>query len=175
MLVPMLFSYGGVSPQVDPTAYVQSSARVIGDVHIGSQSSVWFNTVVRGDVFHVRIGARTNLQDNSTVHVTTGRWPTIIGDDVTIGHGVVLHGCNIGDRCLVGIGAVVLDGCEIGNDSMIAAGSLVTPGSKLEPGHLMMGSPARITRALSDQERRFLIESARNYVETADRYRAAGI
>lgn len=171
----MLIPYEGIIPHIDPSAYVQSSARVIGDVRVGPQSSLWFNTVARGDVFHIRIGARTNVQDNSTIHVTTERWPTIIGDDVTIGHNAVLHGCTIGNRCLIGIGAIVMDGCEIADDSMLAAGSLLAPGSKLESGLLMMGSPARVARRLSDEERRHLVRSARNYVSVAERYRARDI
>jgi carbonic anhydrase/acetyltransferase-like protein (isoleucine patch superfamily) len=123
----------------------------------------------------VRIGERTNIQDNSTIHVTSGTWPTIVGDDVTIGHNVVLHGCTIGNRVLVGIGAIVLDGCEIGDDCMIGAGSLLTPGTRIEAGHLALGSPARVVRALNESEREHLLRSARGYVENAERYKRQGI
>jgi carbonic anhydrase/acetyltransferase-like protein (isoleucine patch superfamily) len=171
----MLISHNGISPRVDPTAYVQSSARVIGDVRIGAQSSVWFNVVVRGDVFHVRIGARTNIQDNATVHVTGGRFPTLVGDDVTVGHGVILHGCTVGSRVLVGIGAIVLDRCEIGDDCLIGAGALLTPGTVIESGNLVLGSPAKAVRKLKSEELDLLRQSARNYVDNARRYREQGI
>ncbi|MCK6552965.1 gamma carbonic anhydrase family protein [Candidatus Binatia bacterium] len=171
----MVIPYGGTVPQVDPTAYVQASAHVIGDVQIGPQSSLWFNTVVRGDVHYVRIGARTNIQDNSTIHVTTGRWATVVGDDVTVGHGVVLHGCRVGDGCLVGIGAIVLDGAEIGDRCLIAAGSLVTPGTGIPPGHLVLGRPARASRLLTPEELAHLRDAAQHYVAHAQRYRDQGI
>jgi carbonic anhydrase/acetyltransferase-like protein (isoleucine patch superfamily) len=171
----MLIAHDGIMPQVDPTAYAHSSAQIIGDVHIGAQSSVWFNAVIRGDGFHVRIGARTNVQDNSTIHVTTNAWPTIVGDEVTIGHNVVLHGCTIGSRCLIGIGAIVLDGCEIGDDCMVAAGSLVAPGTKVGSGHLVLGRPARVVRRLEGSELEHLRASAANYVANAERYRRQGI
>jgi carbonic anhydrase/acetyltransferase-like protein (isoleucine patch superfamily) len=171
----MLIRNNGIMPQVDPTAYVHSSAQLIGDVHVAAQSSVWFNAVIRGDVFHVRIGVRTNVQDNTTVHVTTNRWPAVIGDDVTVGHNVVLHGCRIGDRCLIGIGAIVLDGSEIGDECIVGAGALVTPGTKVEPGWLVLGSPAKPVRRLDAAEMQHLVRSARNYVVNAERYRAQGI
>ena len=171
----MLIGFGGHAPAVDPTAYVQATAQVIGDVHIGAQSSVWFNTVIRGDVNHVRIGARTNIQDNATIHVTTARWPTLLGDDVTVGHAVVLHGCRIGSGCLVGIGAIVLDGAEIGDNCLIAAGSLVTPGTAIQPGHLVLGRPAKAIRPLTANELDQLRHAAAHYVAHAQRYRDQGI
>jgi carbonic anhydrase/acetyltransferase-like protein (isoleucine patch superfamily) len=167
----MLVAYAGRQPRIDPSAYVQASAQIIGDVEIGAYSSVWFNVVIRGDVHPIRIGARTNIQDNSTVHVTGGRWPTIIGDDVTVGHAVVLHGCRIADRCLIGIGAIVLDGAEIEADCLIAAGSLVTPGTHVPSGHLAKGSPAKVARPLRPDELAHLRQSAANYVEHAAAYR----
>jgi carbonic anhydrase/acetyltransferase-like protein (isoleucine patch superfamily) len=172
---PVLIALNGVTPEVHPTAYVHSSAQVIGDVHIGEESSLWFNVVARGDVYHIRIGARTNIQDNSTLHVTAGQWPTIIGDEVTVGHGVILHGCTVGNRCLIGIGAVVLDRCRIGEDCMVGAGALLTPGTVVEPGHLMLGSPARAARRLRPEELDQLRQSAEDYVENARRYRSQGI
>jgi carbonic anhydrase/acetyltransferase-like protein (isoleucine patch superfamily) len=171
----MLIAYHGQLPQVDPTAYVQPSAQIVGDVGIGAQSSVWFNVVIRGDVYPVRIGARTNIQDNSTVHVTGGRWATRIGDEVTVGHGVVLHGCRIGNRCLVGVGAIVLDGADIADDCLIAAGSLVTPGTTAPPQSMLMGRPARVVRPLRPEELAHLKQSALNYVAHADSYRTQGI
>ncbi len=169
----MLLSYKGRAPQIDPTAFIQPSAQIVGDVIIGAQSSVWFNVVIRGDVNHIRIGARTNVQDNATVHVTRERWPTILGDDITIAHGVILHGCRIADRCLIGIGAIVMDGVEIAEDCLIAAGSLVTPGTKIPAGQLVLGSPGKVVRPLRDEELAHLKQSAANYVEYADTYRGA--
>ena len=163
----MVITYGEHSPRIDPSAWVQVSAHVIGDVEIGALSSVWFNVVIRGDVYPIRIGARTNIQDNSTIHVTGGRWATSVGDDVTVGHGVILHGCRIADRCLIGIGAILLDGVEVESDSLIAAGSLVVPGTRIPSGPLVKGSPAQVARPLRAEELVHLRESAAGYVERA--------
>lgn len=171
----MIIAHGGITPAIHNGAYVQSSARVVGDVAIAAESSVWFNAVLRGDVNYIRIGARTNVQDNATVHVAGGRYPTLVGDDVTVGHNAVLHGCTIGDRCLIGIGAIVLDGCVIGDDCIVGAGALVTPRTGLEPGWLMLGSPAKPARPINAAEREHLLQSARNYVVNAARYREQGI
>lgn len=171
----VLIAHNGIAPTIDATAYVQASAQVIGDVHLGAESSVWFNAVVRGDVFHIRVGARTSIQDNSTVHVTTGRHPTLVGDDVTVGHNVVLHGCTVGNRCLIGIGAIVLDRCVIEDDCIVGAGSLLTPGTVIPAGHLALGRPARPVRPLTADERTHVLQSARGYVANAARYRAQGI
>ena len=171
----MLIAFANAAPVIDATAYVHSSAYVVGDVHIGPYSSVWFHAVVRGDVHHIRIGARTNIQDNATLHVTRERHATLLGDDVTVGHNAVLHGCTIGNRCLIGIGAIVLDRCVIGDDCLIGAGAVVTPGTTIAPGHLVLGSPARGVRPLSDAERDELRHAAARYLDTAARYRAQGI
>jgi len=171
----MLITANGATPQVDSSAYVHSSAQVIGDVVIGAESSLWFNVVVRGDVHRVSIGARTNLQDAVIVHVTRDRWPTVVGDDVTVAHGVILHGCAVRERCLIGIGAIVLDGAVIEPDCLVAAGSLVTPGTKIPAGQLAMGRPAKVVRPLRDDELAHLRRSAANYVEYAASYRAQGI
>ena len=171
----MLLAYQGRHPQIDASTYVQASAQVIGDVHIGAQSSVWFNVVIRGDVHRIRIGVRTNIQDNSTLHVTRDRWPTEVGDDVTVAHAVILHGCRIGNRCLIGMGAIVMDGAEIGDDCLVAAGALVTPGTKVPPGHLVMGRPAAATRLLRPDELAYLKQSAANYAAHAASYREQGI
>ncbi len=171
----MLIGLGEAVPQVDATAYIHSSAHVIGDVHLAAESSIWFHVVVRGDVHSIHIGRRTNVQDNATVHVTRDRYGTVLGDEVTVGHNAVLHGCTIGNRCLIGIAAVVLDGCVIGDDCLIGAGALVTPGTTVPPGQLVLGSPARVVRPLTDAERRHLVQSAANYVGNAARYRAAGV
>lgn len=171
----MLIALGELAPSVDPTAYVHSSAHVIGDVHLAAHSSVWFQAVLRGDVHHIRIGARTNIQDHATVHVTRDLHPTLVGDDVTVGHNAVLHGCTVGDRCLIGIGAIVLDRCVVGEECLIGAGALLTPGTTVAPGHLVLGSPARVVRPISDAERAHLRQSAAGYVANAARYRAAGV
>ena len=171
----MIHTFNGITPRVDDSAYIQQSAQIIGDVHIGEHSSVWFNTVLRGDVFHIRIGARTNIQDNSTVHVTTGRDATIVGDGVTIGHNVVLHGCEIGSGSLIGIGAIVMDGCKIGECSLIGAGALVTPGTVIAPQSLVLGSPAKVIRRLRAKELNNLEASAQRYVDNAQRYLDSGI
>jgi carbonic anhydrase/acetyltransferase-like protein (isoleucine patch superfamily) len=160
----MLRSYKGLSPRVDATAYVDVSAQVIGDVEIGAESSVWMNAVVRGDVHWIRIGARSNVQDGTVVHVMNGTHPTAIGDDVTIGHAAVVHGCTIGDRVLVGMGAILLNGATVGSDSIVAAGSLLTEESRFPARSLVMGSPAKIRRQLTDAEVASILEFSGRYV-----------
>jgi carbonic anhydrase/acetyltransferase-like protein (isoleucine patch superfamily) len=171
----MIGSFGARAPAVDPSAFVVDSAVIIGDVVIGAEASLWFHAVVRGDVERVRIGARTNVQDNATVHVTTGRWPTLLGEGVTVGHAAVLHGCTIGDHCLVGIGAIVLDGAVVERECLIGAGALVTPRTAIPPRSLVLGSPARRVRELNAEEIAGLHGSAANYVEHARAYRARGL
>src|SRR5512140_241925 len=166
--------FRGISPRLHPSVLVMEGGRVIGDVEIGEGSSIWPGAVVRGDVHHVRIGARSNLQDGVVVHVTTDRHATLIGDDVTVGHRAVLHGCTVRERCLIGIGAIVLDGAVVGPDAMVGAGALVPPGMVVPPGVLVLGAPARVRRALTDEEKAGLRESAAHYVELAARYRAEG-
>jgi len=160
----MLRPYRGRLPVVDPTAYVDASAQVIGDVEIGSESSVWMNVVVRGDVNRIRVGRRTNLQDGTVVHVMHDTHPTSIGDDVTIGHGAIVHGCTIADRVLIGMGAIVLNGAVIEGDSIVAAGSLVPEGAVIPARSLVMGSPAKVRRPLTDGEVASILEYAGNYV-----------
>lgn len=160
-------------PRVHPSCFVEDSAQVIGDVELGEDSSVWFNSVLRGDVNPIRIGRRTNIQDLSMIHVTSNRYATHIGDDVTVGHHVVLHGCRVGNRVLVGMGAIVMDGVEIGDDCIIGAGTLLTPGTKVPPGSLVVGSPGKVKRGMTDEERAFLLESAKHYVHTAAEHRAS--
>jgi carbonic anhydrase/acetyltransferase-like protein (isoleucine patch superfamily) len=170
----MLMPYKGRLPDIDSSAYVSPSAQVIGDVVIGAQSSVWFNVVIRGDVHEIRIGARTNIQDNSTVHVTRGLWGTFVGDDVSVAHGVILHGCRIGNCCLIGMGAIVMDGVEVEDECLIAAGSLVTPGKKIPRGHLVMGNPAKVVRELRPEDFAQLRLTAEHYIEYAATYRQQG-
>ena len=160
----MLRPYRGRLPVVDPSAYVDSSAQIIGDVEIGAESSVWMNAVVRGDVNFIRIGHRSNVQDGTIVHVMHDTHPTRIGDDVTIGHGAVVHGCTVGDRVLIGMGAILLNGATVGEDSIVAAGTLVPEGAIIPPRSLAMGSPAKVRRALSEEEVASIQEYATNYV-----------
>ena len=145
-------TFRGIRPTVDPTAYVDQSAQVIGDVHIGPESSVWMNAVIRGDVNAIRIGARTNVQDGAVVHVQTGTHPTTVGDEVTIGHGAMVHGCTIEDRCLVGMGAIRLNSAMVGAESIVAAGSLLPEGFQVPPRSPVMGSPAKVRRQLTDAD-----------------------
>jgi carbonic anhydrase/acetyltransferase-like protein (isoleucine patch superfamily) len=169
--VSVILAYDGKSPRVAASAFLAPGCVVTGDVEIGEDSSVWFQTVIRGDVNVVRIGARTNIQDHSVVHVTSRTHPTVIGDDVTVGHRVVLHGCTVNDRCLVGIGAIVLDGAIVGPDAMVGAGALVPPGMVVPSGTLVLGAPAKVKRDLTADELAFLRTSAANYVGYAARYR----
>jgi len=165
---------GGKAPRVDPTAFAVEGSTIIGDVEIGPGASIWFGVVVRGDVNAIRIGARTNVQDLTVVHVTGGTHPTVIGDEVTIGHRVVLHGCTVHDRCLIGIGAIVLDGAVVGPEAMVGAGALVPPGMVVPPRTLVLGSPAKVKRALTDAEVEHLRVSADRYAGYAAQYRREG-
>lgn len=166
----MIRSYKGISPRIADTAFVEQSAQIIGDVEIGAHSSVWFNCVLRGDCYRIRIGKSTNIQDGTVIHVTQERFATIIGDFVTVGHSVVLHGCTIEDRCLIGIGAIVLDNVTIGEESFIAAGSLVTPGTVIPPRSMVMGTPAKVRRQVTDEEVARINEHWRHYVEYKNAY-----
>lgn len=170
----VIIPYGGSAPRIAASVFLADGSVVTGDVEIGEDSSVWFQTVIRGDVNHVRIGARTNVQDHSVVHVSSGTHPTVIGDDVTIGHRAVLHGCTVKDRCLVGIGAIVLDGAVVGPDAMVGAGALVPPGMVVPPGTLVLGAPAKVKRQLGPDELAYFRTSAANYAAYAARYRRAG-
>lgn len=160
----MLRPYRGRLPKVHPTAYVDASAQIVGDVEIGAESSIWLNVVVRGDVHYIRIGARTNVQDGTVVHVMNDTHPTHIGDDVTIGHAAIVHGCTIGPRVLVGMGAILLNGVVVGEDSIVAAGTLIPEGTVVPPRSLVMGSPGRVRRGLTEAEVAEVLEYAANYV-----------
>ncbi|HVZ22857.1 MAG TPA: gamma carbonic anhydrase family protein [Vicinamibacterales bacterium] len=161
----MLRPYRSILPTVHPTAFVDASAQVIGDVHLGAESSVWMNCVVRGDVNTIRIGRRTNIQDLTLVHVMRETHPTTIGDEVTIGHSAVIHGCTIEDRCLIGMGAILLNGVHVGTGSIVAAGALVPEGTVIPPGSMVMGMPARVRRALTPEEDASIAWYADNYVK----------
>ena len=168
----MIKAYRGVTPTIADTAFIEDTAVIVGDVVIESESSVWFHSVVRGDVNFIRIGRRTNVQDLSLLHVTHDAYPLIVGDDVTVGHHVVLHGCTIQNRVLIGMGAVLMDGVVVGDDCIIGAGALVTEHTKIPPGSLVIGAPARVKRPLRDTELAWLKESADNYVQYARDYMA---
>ncbi|HZU84155.1 MAG TPA: gamma carbonic anhydrase family protein [Polyangiaceae bacterium] len=165
-----VYELDGVRPTLGRDVYVADSAVVIGDVHLGDETSVWFGAVVRGDCYPIRIGARSNVQDNVVVHVTGGVARTTIGDDVTIGHAAVLHGCTIGDRCLIGIGAIVLDDAVVGEDSLVAAGALVAPGTVVPARSVVMGRPARVVRAVRDDDLARIRHGASAYVGYARQF-----
>jgi carbonic anhydrase/acetyltransferase-like protein (isoleucine patch superfamily) len=167
----MIRPFGSVQPQIHDSAYIDESAQVIGDVQVGEESSIWCNTTVRGDMFFIRIGNRTNVQDNSVIHTRTGTHPTILEDEVTIGHSVTLHGCYIERGSLIGIGSIVLDDVRVGSQSLIAAGCLLTPGTIIPPRSLVMGAPAKVKRPLTDEEVASLDLFWQNYVEYSRRYR----
>jgi len=169
-----LLPYKGMSPKLDPTVFTVETAQIIGDVVMGEDSSVWFNAIVRGDVNYITIGRRTNVQDNSVLHVTHDTHPLIIGDDVTIGHSVTLHGCTIKGRSLIGMGAVILDGAVVEEDTVIGAGALVTENMVVPAGSLAVGVPAKVKRPLTGEEKAELIQSARNYIDYSNAYREGG-
>ena len=164
---PIVRAFDGVWPRVHPDAWVAPGAVIVGDVEIGPESSVWYGTVVRGDVHFVRIGARTNLQDGSIFHVTRDRHPCRVGDEVTVGHRATVHGCTVHDGALIGIGAIVLDGAEIGEGALVGAGSVVAPGTRIAAGVVALGIPARVVRSLSEVERGEQRARTLAYVETA--------
>lgn len=169
----------GKAPVLGARVYIDAAAVVVGDVVIGDDSSLWPFVAARGDVNFIRIGSRTNIQDGTVLHVThdgpytPGGFPLVIGDDVTIGHKALLHACTVGDRCLIGMGAIVMDGAVLEDEVFVAAGSLVSPGKRLESGWLYRGNPARPARELSAQEREMLRYSAEHYVRLKDRYLSA--
>ncbi|CAN7150359.1 MULTISPECIES: gamma carbonic anhydrase family protein [Pseudomonas] len=173
-------TYRGTAPQLAERVFVDRSAVVIGDVELGDDSSVWPFTLIRGDMHRIRIGARTSVQDGSVLHITHAGpfnpdgFPLLIGDDVTIGHKVTLHGCTLGNRILVGMGSIVMDGVVVEDDVVIGAGSLVPPGKRLESGYLYVGSPVKQARPLSDKEKAFFTYSAANYVKLKDLHIAEG-
>jgi gamma-carbonic anhydrase len=160
-------------PKIHKTAFVADDAIVIGDVEIGSESSIWFGSIIRGDVNYIRIGDRTNIQDATVIHVSSKDHPTILEDEITVGHRVALHGCHVERCCLIGIGSIILDGARIGRNSLVAAGCLVTPGTIIPPESLVMGAPARVKRPLTTEELDNLTKSWQNYVELSRVYLSA--
>lgn len=173
----MIFSYQDKHPKISKNVFVANSADVIGDVEVGEDSSIWFGCVIRGDVNSIKIGKNTSIQDLSMIHVThytkedkSDGNQTYIGDNVTVGHKVMLHGCTIGNACLIGMSSTILDGAIIGQESLVGAGSLVTQNKIFPPRSLIMGSPAKVIRELSDKEVESLYQSAKNYVKFKNSY-----
>jgi carbonic anhydrase/acetyltransferase-like protein (isoleucine patch superfamily) len=166
----MIRTFQGITPTIPKSCFIDDTGIVIGDVVMGEQCSVWFHAVIRGDVHYIRIGQRTNVQDLCMLHVTHDTHPLTIGSDVTIGHHVVLHGCTIKDRVLIGMGAIIMDGAVIGEDSIVGAGALVTERTMVPPKSLVLGSPAKVRRPVSETELLWIRESSRNYVKYADQY-----
>ena len=167
---PLILPHHGAWPKIDPSAFIAPSADIIGEVAIGAESSIWFQCVVRGDVESVTIGKRTNIQDLTMLHVDRRDCPLVIGDEVTVGHRVILHGCTVGNRVLIGMGAIVMNEAVIGDDSIVAAGALVTEGKIFPPKSLIIGSPAKALRELKPEELEFLTKSANNYVGDSREY-----
>lgn len=166
----MVKAFKDKTPDIERTAFVTADAIIIGDVSIGADSSVWYGSILRGDVNYIRIGARTNIQDGTIIHVSSKDHPTILHDEITVGHRVTLHGCVVEDGCLIGIGAILLDGVRVGRNSLVAAGCLLTPGTVIPPRSLVMGAPAKVKRELTDDELAGLEQSWKNYVELKDLY-----
>ena len=167
-----ILPYKEIWPRLGREVFIAPGAWVIGDVVIGDRSSIWFNVVVRGDVHYIRIGTETNVQDNSTLHVTQEQFPLEIGDRVTIGHRAMIHGCVVEDDCLIGMGAIILDGARIGSGSLVAAGSVVTPGFVAPPGSVLMGVPATVKESVGEAERARIRGGATEYVQLAADYAA---
>ena len=167
----MIKPFAGKTPQLGSEAWVAENATVIGDVMLGPRANIWYGAVLRGDVEAIRIGADTNIQDNSVIHVDSSGFSTVVGDRVTVGHRVVLHGCRIGNDALIGIGAIVMNGAEIGEGALVGAGALVPPGAKIPAGMLAVGAPARVKRPLTDEEKAEMRESAPHYVQLAREHR----
>ncbi len=167
---PLILAYGGIAPTVGEDVFLAPGCTIIGDVVLGAGASVWFGSVVRGDVHRIRIGPETNIQDGCVLHVTGGKHPLTIAERVTVGHGVILHGCTIGAGAMIGMGALVMDGAVVGEGSLVGARSLVPPGAKVPPGVLVLGTPAKVARTLTEEERAGFLESAARYVRYARTY-----
>ena len=168
-----ILTFNGISPQIASSAYLSHDVSVIGDVIIEDDANIWFGSILRGDVNYIRIGAGTNIQDQTIIHVSSHGLPTIIKEEVTVGHRVTLHACTVERRCLIGMGAILMDGAVIGENSLVGAGSLVTPGTHVPPRSLVIGSPARVKRALTDAELASLDDSWQRYVRLKNTYLAA--
>ena len=167
----MLYEYLGKYPRIHESVYITDGVRIIGDVEIGKDSSVWFNTVIRGDVQYIKIGERSNIQDMCMIHVTHDTNPTNIGDDVSVGHSVTLHGCTLKDKCLIGMGSIVLDDAIIPTNCFVAAGSIVAPRFTCEPGMLILGQPAKAIRPVNEREQKMIADAAMHYINYSRNFR----
>ena len=171
----MLSSFQGTYPKVSDSAFILETAMLIGNVEVGGDSSVWFYSILRGDIHYIRIGERTNIQDHCVVHVTKGLHPVVIGNDVSVGHRAVLHGCTVEDEVLIGMGSIIMDQAVIGKGSIVGSGTLVTEGKIIPPGSLVIGSPGRVKRSVTREESDWVRQSALNYVEYARLHRESGL
>jgi carbonic anhydrase/acetyltransferase-like protein (isoleucine patch superfamily) len=171
--MPVLLPYRGIMPTIHPSAFIAPDAVIIGDVHIGPDTGIWYGCVLRGDVNIIRIGARTNIQDGSVIHVSKGGGGTHVGDDITVGHMALLHDCRLDNASFVGMKACIMDGAVVESYGMVAAGALVTPNKKIPSGELWSGNPAKLMRALKDGEREMILKSAAHYVKLAAEHKAA--
>jgi gamma-carbonic anhydrase len=167
----MIIPFRNEHPRVHETAFIADDAILIGDVEIGEEASVWFGSILRGDVNYIRIGDRTNIQDATVIHVSSRTHPTVLENDITVGHRVTLHGCYVETGCLIGIGAILLDGVRVGRNSLVAAGSLLTPGTVIPPRSMVMGAPAKIKRELTEEEIAGIAKNVASYVELSRLYR----
>jgi len=166
----LIGNFKSILPSIHESAFVADNVVIIGDVEIGEDASIWFGSILRGDVNYIRIGARTNIQDQTIIHVSSQGLPTIVEENVTVGHRVTLHACHVESGCLIGIGSIIMDGARIGRDSIVGAGTLVTPGTQIPPRSLVIGSPGRVKREVTDAELADLERSWRRYVELKDHY-----
>ncbi len=171
----MILAFQGKVPQLGSTVFIADNATVLGDVSIGDRSSIWYGTVIRGDVQKITIGNNTNIQDCCVVHVTTETCPTKIGDDVTVGHGAIIHGCTIKGLAMIGMGAIIMDGAIVEQECVVGAGSLIAPGQTFPAGSLIIGSPARVKREISDEERHWIRQSAEQYAQLAQEHVSSAI
>lgn len=167
----MIYSFEEKSPNIHEDVFIAPSADIIGDVTLEKDVNIWFGAVLRADAMPIYVGKGTNIQDNSVVHITDNKFDTYIGENVTIGHNAIIHACKIGNNCLIGMGAIILDGAEIGDNTIVAAGSVVPPGKKMPSGVLCMGSPAKVVRELTEEDRNHLIKSAQGYIELSKKYK----
>jgi len=167
----MIKKFRNKTPIIPNSCYISESVDIIGEVELGEEVNIWFGTVIRGDMNYIKIGSRTNIQDNSTVHVTTGIAPTIIGNGVTIGHNAIIHGCTIEDNCLIGMGSIIMDNALIGENSLIGAGAVVPPNMKIPPNSLVVGLPAKVVRQINKTEKSEIFERAQHYIDFANEYK----
>ena len=167
----MIKKFRGKSPIIPDSCYISESVDLIGDVTLGENVSLWFGTVVRGDMHHITIGNRSNIQDNSVIHVTTDISPTRIGDEVTVGHNAIIHGATIEDRCLIGMGSIIMDDVVVGEGSIVGAGAVVPPNMIIPPRSLVVGLPAKIVRQTTDEELKMIIERAQHYIDFSQEYK----